>query len=376
MAAYYSGPRVRLPSNRSLQLTEYSSSSSSPLASPPSAPAPVLIFPAPSSEPASPHPSSFHSRARTSSSLAYGPLRLRHVRVDSNASSSPSLLVNSDLSSPLSGSSPRLGRSPLTEWEDLELLSGPSTSTGASPLTRERIVRLGSARLIPSSWRSGTGSGETPSVEMWEWTSTESGGEVERWPEEETNYEDALSQFHFPTLEESRFAAAPPARSHFDRMRVGAHGGGTGATDRRGAVLSLDCVRPTHPSMGEHTTSAMRLPFRFVLETVLGISPATLMLLERGAHAPETIEQTGLFGAASSGMSDEVEEHEGSEDEEVRPRVCLNLDAAVTRSVRDGLGALSLEGLSLPLELGASVYLSIYHAVWAGVPAIPKLWRR
>ncbi|KAG8701651.1 hypothetical protein FRC09_005210, partial [Ceratobasidium sp. 395] len=185
MAAYYSGPRVRLPSNRSLQLSE-ASTSSSPLASPP-APAPVLIFPAPSSEPASPHPSHF-PRTRTSS-LAHGPLRLRHVRVDSNASSASLVVCSSvtDLSSPLSANSPQLARSPAlqsgSEWEDLEAASGPSTGSGmgmvmaptsasSSALTRERIVRLGSARMIPSSWRSGSGSGETPSVELWEWTST------------------------------------------------------------------------------------------------------------------------------------------------------------------------------------------------------------
>lgn len=369
MAAYYSGPRVRLPSNRSLQLTDPSSSSSSPLASPP-APAPVLIFPAPSSEPASPHPPGSHPRARTGSSLAYGPLRLRHVRVDSNASSASLVVCSSatDLSSPLSANSPRLARSPLqsaSEWEDLEGVSGPSTASGMapSPLTRERIVRLGSARLIPSSWRSGSGSAETPSVEMWEWTTTGSEVEPERdrglWAEDETNYEDALSQFHFPTLDESRCVRVAP-------------GVGGAEADRRdqraGAVLStLGCARPTHPSLGQR---AMHLPFRFVLETVLGISPATLMLLERGCHEPETIEQTGLFGAASTSPAFDAGA-DGNEDE-ARPRVCLELDAA--RTVRRGLDALASEALPLPLGVSICLLTWIPRRVWAAVPTMPN-WR-
>ncbi|KAG9101867.1 hypothetical protein FS749_002291 [Ceratobasidium sp. UAMH 11750] len=353
MAAYYSGPRVRLPSNRSLQLSE--PSSSSPLASPP-APAPVLIFPAPSSEPASPHPSGFHPRARTSSSLAYGPLRLRHVRVDSNASSASLVVCSSatDLSSPLSANSPRLARSPLqsaSEWEDLEGVSGPSTASMApSPLTRERIVRLGSARMIP---RSGSGSAETPSVEMWEWTSTGSEAEPDRglWGEDETHYEDALSQFHFPTLDESRCA----------RVGAGPTGVGGAEADRRaGAVFSTECARPTHPSLGQR---AMHLPFRVLLETVLGISPATLMLVERGCH-----EQTGLFGVASTSAALNAGENE----DEMRPRVCLELEAA--RSVQRGLDALASEGLPLPLGLSICVLTWIPRRVWAAVPAMPK-WR-
>ncbi|KAG9126636.1 hypothetical protein FRC07_002649 [Ceratobasidium sp. 392] len=365
MTTYYNGPRVRLPSNRSLQLTDTASTSSSPHTSPP-APASVLIFPAPSSEPASPHPSnSLHSRARTSSSLAHGPLRLRHVRVDSNASSASLVVCSSvtDLSSPLSVNSPRLARSPLqsaSEWEDLEAVSGPSTGSGtmaSSPLTRERIVRLGSARMIPSSWRS-TGSGETPSVEMWEWT-TSSGSEVEQsrglWADEETtNYEDALSQFHFPTLEESRFACAA----------------GVGGAEAQAAVLSTSgCARPTHPSLGQRV---MELPFRFLLETVLGISPATLMLLERGCHEPETIEQTGLFGAASSAGADG---NVGTDEEgDVRPRVCLDVDTALGRTVRKGFEALASDGLPLPLGVSICLLASIPRRVWAGVPTMPK-WR-
>ncbi|KDN45393.1 hypothetical protein RSAG8_04980, partial [Rhizoctonia solani AG-8 WAC10335] len=109
MAAYYSGPRVRLPSNRSLQLSDVSGPSSPPAARDKDketyasardaythSHSPVLIFPtAPSSEPASPHP-------RVA--------RLRHLRVDSTASSSSRAVstrvrvdsnATSDLSSPI-----------------------------------------------------------------------------------------------------------------------------------------------------------------------------------------------------------------------------------------------------------------------------------
>lgn len=342
MTTYYSGPRVRLPSNRSLELSDVgpsSSSSSPPVPSPTSAP--ILIFPAPSSEPASPHP---HLRSR---SLAHE-LRLRHTRVDSNASlpttatsdsrarvdsnASSASLVVSDLSSPRFSLvtsprySPRFVRS-ASEWEDL----------GASPLTPDRVVRLGSARVIPSSWRSTS----SPDVELWEWTSTSS--EVERdrgWAEDETNYEDALSQFHFPTLEESRWAGEVAERIMLPK-----------AGETRGKAVS-------HPALGQRT---MRLPFRFLLETVLAINPATLMLVERGGHEPGSIAETGLFGTELPDTDDH--ETESGADR----RVFFDVDGTqmVRRALAESLPLMSLESICL--------VASIPRRVWAGL-AMPK-WR-
>ncbi|KAG8763639.1 hypothetical protein FRC12_008472, partial [Ceratobasidium sp. 428] len=190
--------------------------------------------------------------------------------------------------------------------------------------------------------------------------------------EEETNYEDALSQFHFPTLEESRGFA------YLGATGVGGVGGAeaVGVDGRAAAVLSTGCARPTHASLSQRV---VQLPFRFILETVLGISPTTLMLVEHGGHEPETIEQTGLFGAASSaalGGGDDAgaDGNVAREGEDGRPRVCLDLDAALGRTVRKGFDALASDGLPLPLGVSICLLTWLPRRVWAGVPAMPK-WR-
>ncbi|CAE6460489.1 unnamed protein product [Rhizoctonia solani] len=369
MAAYYSGPRVRLPSNRSLQLSDVSGPSSPPAARDKDketyasardaythSHSPVLIFPtAPSSEPASPHP-------RVA--------RLRHLRVDSTASSSSRAVstrvrvdsnATSDLSSPIRvgsdfSSSVRVGSdfsSPIRVGSDISLLarldsdnsirtrvdsnassllaspslievpsprfSLTSTSgwdlspTGSAPLTRDRIVRLGSARVIPS-WSSGSAE-----VEMWEWTSEGSSWQGRRGDENETQYEDALSQFHFPTLEESRWACQGGAveKGGIGLVEMGGLGlggnGGLGLVERNGQGDGGLVV--AHPALGEQQQRTVRLPFRFILETVLGIDPATLSLLERGTHEPESISETAIFGTATDAgiTDDEIEAIERSE---------------------------------------------------------------
>ncbi|CAE6520818.1 unnamed protein product [Rhizoctonia solani] len=373
MAAYYSGPRVRLPSNRSLELSDVSGSSPPPATRDKDkesygrdaythSHSPVLIFPtAPSSEPASPHP-------RVA--------RLRHLRVDSTASASSSRVVStrvrvdsnatSDLSSPIRvgsdlSSSVRVGSdfsSPIRVHSDISLarldsdrsirtrvdsnasslLVSPSlievpsprfsltsasgwdlSPTGSAPLTRERIVRLGSARVIPS-WSSGSGSAE---VEMWEWTSDGGSWQARRGDENETQYEDALSQFHFPTLEESRWACHGGAVEKgglglVDHLGVAAKGG-LGLVERNGIKGGFGQgdggLGVAHPALGEQQQRTVRLPFRFILETVLGIDPATLNLLERGTHEPESISETALFGTATDAgiTNDEIEAIERSE---------------------------------------------------------------
>jgi hypothetical protein len=156
---------------------------------------------------------------------------------------------------------------------------------------------------------------------MWEWTSD--GSEWHgRGDENETQYEDALSQFHFPTLEESRWA--------YHAAGVGAvEKGGTG-TGGLGLVHKQVVVKGdlgsgerndwlvAHPALGEYEQQqqrTMRLPFRFMLETVLGIDSATLNLLERGTHEPESISDTAIFGTATdAGITDEdIEAIERSE---------------------------------------------------------------
>ncbi|QRW20216.1 voltage-dependent ion-selective channel protein [Rhizoctonia solani] len=203
--------------------------------------------------------------------------------------------------------------------------------TGSAPLTRDRIVRLGSARVIPS-WSLGSGSGSgsglglgsgsgsgsgsglglgsgsgSAEVEMWEWTSdgSEWQGRESRGDENETQYEDALSQFHFPTLEESRWAyrAAGVGIDVGTGIGTGAvEKGGTGTVERNGWMVA-------HPALGEYDQQqqrTVRFPFRFILETVLGIDPATLNLLERGTHEPESISDTAIFGTATdAGITDE-----------------------------------------------------------------------
>ncbi|CAE6448301.1 unnamed protein product [Rhizoctonia solani] len=371
MAAYYNGPRVRLPSNRSLQLSDVSGSSSPPATRDRDketysrdaythSHSPILIFPtAPSSEPASPHP-------RVA--------RLRHLRVDSTASASSSRVVStrvrvdSDLSSPIrvgSDLSVRVGsdfssstrvnsdislvrldsdRSIRTRVDSnaSSLLVSPSlievpsprfsltstsgwdlSPTGSAPLTRDRIVRLGSARVIPS-WSSGSGSAE---VEMWEWTSDGGSWQDRRGDENETQYEDALSQFHFPTLEESRWACQAGAVEkggiglvEHGGLGLGAAGkGGLGLVERNGIKGGFGQgdggLVVAHPALGEQQQRTVRLPFRFILETVLGIDPATLSLLERGTHEPESISETAIFGTATdAGITDEeIEAIERSE---------------------------------------------------------------
>ncbi|CAE6512146.1 unnamed protein product [Rhizoctonia solani] len=360
MAAYYSGPRVRLPSNRSLQLSDVSGSSSPPLARdrdkdtytsardaythPPS---PILIFPAAPSEPASPHPRVArlrHARVDSTASAPSSRVISTRVRVDSNATSDLSSPVRvgsdlssvracSDFSSPIrvgseisllarldSDNSIRSNASSLIEVPSprFSLTSGwDSSPTGSAPLTRDRIVRLGSARIIPS-WSSNSGSAE---VEMWEWTSDGSEWQGRRGDENETQYEDALSQFHFPTLEESRWACQGGAVEKgglglVERAQAGK--GGLGLVERNGAKGGFGQgdggLVVAHPALGEQQ-QRVRLPFRFILETVLGIDPATLSLLERGTHESESISQTAIFGTATdTGITDdEIEAIERSE---------------------------------------------------------------
>lgn len=235
--------------------------------------------------------------------------------------------------------------------------------------------------MIPSSWRSISGSAETPSVEMWEWTSNESELDAGRglWGEAQgdggTNYEDALSQFHFPTLEQSRFACPVERAGH-------AYTVGVASLEER-ALMSVQ--QPTHPALGQRVIS---LPFRFLLETFLGIAPATFMLLERGSHHPDSIAETGLFGAATGALP--TEEEDGLEtierNEEMGHRVSLQ-GALAARSVRRGFDTLvhfaptSMDAgvpLSLPLiPLKVSVRLvaSIPQIIWTSIPPMPK-WRR
>ncbi|KAB5595912.1 Voltage-dependent ion-selective channel [Ceratobasidium theobromae] len=232
MATYYSGPRVRLPSNRSLQLSDISSSSASSHAHSPASQTPVLIFPAPPSEPGSPYAHGRNSvRRHTRIDWSGRGESVSRVRVDSDASSG-SLITGSG-------------------WSEV--------GWPGSALTHERVVRLGSARMMPSR-------SESVEVEMWEWTS--SGSVASRREDGETNYEDALSQIEFAALESRRE------------------------------------IVPRHAALEQRV---VRLPFRFLLE-LLGIDGATLMLVERGSHAPESISETGLFGAASSEVEVEVEE--------------------------------------------------------------------
>jgi len=221
--------------------------------------------------------------------------------------------------------------------------------------------------MIPSSWRSG----ETPSVELWEWTSSGSEVDPDRglWAEEGTNYEDALSQFHFPTLQESRLypvGRAYPVERTWPVERVVA------PLEVRPMSVS---VRPTHPALGQRK---MQLPFRFLLETVLSINPATLMLLEHGNHEPDWIGETGLFGTATGAVPAEDEDELGAieRSEAKRHGAQRVLEAAVARSVRRGFDALvqiaEPAGVSMPLTL--CLLASIPRRVWAGLPALPT-WR-
>lgn len=242
--------------------------------------------------------------------------------------------------------------------------------------------------MIPSSWRSisgSGGSGETPSVEMWEWTSNESEVDPGRglWGEaqgdEGTNYEDALSQFHFPTLSESRFACP------VERERGHAYMMGVASLEER-ALGSVQVQQPTHPALGQQRV--ITLPFRFLLETFLAITPATFMLLERGSHHPDSIAETGLFGAATGALPTEEEDRLETieRNEEMEHRVSLQ-GALVARSVRRGFDTLvhfaptSMDAgvpLSLPLiPLKVSVRLvaSIPQIIWTSIPPMPK-WRR
>lgn len=200
--------------------------------------------------------------------------------------------------------------------------------------------------MIPSSWRSG-GSIE---VETWEWTSSSEVSERERWADE-TNYEDALSQFHFPTLEESRWAQC--AGGIVDEAGAMLRPGATLPGEQHEAVS-----RPAHPALGQRV---VRLPFRFLLETVLSINPATLMLLERGGHEPESICETGLFGTEMGVDEGEIEAIESS----VR-RVSLDLDGGM---VRRGLDALADSVVLVPLPLQAiCLVASLPQRVWATMP--------
>lgn len=287
MATYYSGPRVRLPSNRSLQLSDISSSSASSHAHSPASQTPVLIFPAPPSEPGSPYA---HGRNSVR----------RHTRIDwsGRGESVSRVRVDSDASS---GS----------------LITGSGWSEVGWPLTHERVVRVGSARMMPSR-------SESVEVEMWEWTS--SGSVASRGEDGETNYEDALSQIEFAALESRRE------------------------------------IVPRHAALEQRV---VRLPFRFLLE-LLGIDGATLMLVERGSHAPESISETGLFGAASSEVEVEVEES-GAE-----RRVLLELGATGMGMVKRGLDALA-EPVFLPPLKAICLVAWIPRRVWAGL-GMPR-WR-
>lgn len=180
---------------------------------------------------------------------------------------------------------------------------------------------------------------------MWEWTS--SGSEVEdreRWADE-THYEDALSQFHFPTLEESRWACVAPEAA-------------------KCAVLARPeaVSRPAHPALGQRV---VRLPFRFILETVLSINPATLMLVERGGHEPESISETGLFGTEMGVDEGEIEAIESSAER----RVSFDLDGGM---VKRGLDALAESVVLLPLPLiplqALCLVASLPQRVWATMP--------
>lgn len=156
---------------------------------------------------------------------------------------------------------------------------------------------------------------------MWEWTSDGSEWQDRRGDENETQYEDALSQFHFPTLEESRWACQAGAveKGGFGLGEKGqATKGGLGLVERNGTKggfgLGDGGLVVAHPALGEQQ-QRVRLPFRFILETVLGIDPATLSLLERGTHEPESISQTAIFGTATDAgiTDDEIEAIERSE---------------------------------------------------------------